>query len=617
MQMAHGSPHQLEPLETLELSRYHVHIADVPFVVVDVETTGHSGKDHRVTEIACVVVRDGEIIDEFTSLVNPRQHIPSTISKITGITDAMVWNAPEAHEVFLHVRRLMQQPYSVFVAHNVSFDWSFVSQSFSRAGLPEIEMPRVCTYKLSKRLFPKQKKLNLGAVAEHLNVPLTHRHRAFGDASATAKVLIRLIAMLQEQHGVETLNDLLAFQNKRMQNFKAVPRSIERLHNTLKNLPDEPGVYYFRSQNDELLYIGKAKSLSNRVHSYFQPGAQHAPKIAELVKQVRDVQWKTTGTELSALLLESKEIKTHQPRYNTAIKRYRRYPFLRLGGNAAASASSEETLADDTTLFASNPDPFPRLSICFEVAADGAEYFGPFGSRGAAEAVLETINRSFHLRKCADDLAPNPAFSPCLYHQIGRCGAPCAALQTPEEYAGEVERVRKFLSGEREGIITVLRQAMQESSEQLAFEDAALKRNQLKEVERIFFRQQQISSSVNDNNVILILPTAERYKKVEVFFIRHGRLQFQRLVTKKLPIREFQRHIEAVYFDGSTKPPYCRKKEIDEIRIIASWIYQHRADGLFVYTNNLQAAQILDALTDTLYEALTPPETRIPFEEPP
>jgi DNA polymerase-3 subunit epsilon len=609
-----------------------LHIGDVPFVVVDVETTGGNTKTNRVTEIACIVVRDGAVIEEYTSLVNPRMHIPSNIVRLTGINDAMVWNAPEEKEVFSHVRRLLMQPYAVFVAHNVNFDWGFVNSSLTRSAFSPIEPPRLCTYKLSKRIFPKNKKLNLGALSSYLEVSVKNRHRAYGDAMATAQVLVRLLEIVQEQHNVTTLEDLLSFQNKRLQAFKPPPRSIERLRETLRSVPEEPGVYYFRSANDELLYIGKAKSLKQRVQSYFQTGAQHTPKIAELVKQIRDIDWTTTGTELSALLLESKEIKAHQPRYNTLIKRYKRYPFLRLGDTSKASDDRPQeqwttnekmnssqvaptlpfTSSQSSTL---NSQSFPRLDICFEVGDDGAEYFGPFGSRGAAEAVVDMVNRTFRLRKCTEPLEPDAEFTPCFYHQINRCGAPCAKMQSHEEYTREVEAVRNFLSGEREGVVAVLRRAMHESSEKLEFEDAALRRNQMKELERVFFRQQQISTAVHENNVILAVPTSRKQNKVEVFFIRHGRLQFQRLVGKKLPVRELERSVRDVYGTVSQAPQHCRKEEIDEIRIIAGWVYQHREEGFFLYTANLSPEAICEHLTEMLYDALSGHESREPFED--
>jgi DNA polymerase-3 subunit epsilon len=573
-----------------------IHISEVPFLVVDVETTGPSGKDNRITEIACVVVRDGEIIEEFSSLVNPHQHIPAMISQITGINNAMVFNAPETDEVMRRLRPLFSQPYAVFVAHNVGFDWSFVSQSFERSGLPNMDIPRLCTYKMSKRLFPKRVKLNLGALSSYFDISIKNRHRAHGDAFATAQVLVRMLDILHEQFNVQTMEELLSFQNKRLENFKKPVKSVQALQERVRSIPEEPGVYYFRDDKENLLYIGKAKSLRTRVNSYFLASAQHTPKIKELVKQVRDIQWTTTGTELSALLLESHEIKAHTPRYNTLIKKYRRYPFLRLG--APMTARRNDGTFSDT---------LPRLDMCFEIEDDGAEYFGPFGSRGSAEAIVEMVNRTFKVRKCSEPLQPHEGFSPCFYYQIQQCKAPCALLQTADEYLLEVDSVRKFLSGEQVGIVAALKHAMQESSERLEFEDAALLRNRMKELERVFFRQRQISSSINNNNVIIVIPTDEHDKKVEVFCIQHGRLKFQRLVGKKLPLKELARYIEQIYASSSTAPAHCRKEEIDEIRIIASWVYQHRKDGLFLYTAGLSVDEILEKLETLLYEALAAP----------
>jgi excinuclease UvrABC nuclease subunit len=170
-----------------------------------------------------------------------------------------------------------------------------------------------------------------------------------------------------------------------------------------------------------------------------------------------------------------------------------------------------------------------------------------------------------------------------------------------------VETVRKFLSGEQVGVVAVLKHAMQESSARMEFEDAALLRNRMKEMERVFFRQRQISSSINENNVIIVIPTEEHDKKVEVFCIRHGRLKFQRLVGKKLPMKELTRIVEQIYNDPNAAPAHCRKEEIDEIRIIASWVYQHRADGLFLYTAGLATSAITDKLETMLYEALSAP----------
>lgn len=547
-----------------------LHIDDISFIVTDVETTGTNPHDNRVIEVACVLVQGGEVLEEYSSLVNPGQHIPSFIANMTGISNAMVYTAPSPEEAFRPVSRLLALPNAVFVAHNVTFDWSFIFHSLQRCRLaaPE-DIPRLCTYKMARRLLTRNTKFNLGALSSYFSINIRNRHRAGGDAAATVEVLNRLLGILEDTHGVVTAEDLLMFQNRRLQSFRSVPSYIKKMQDTLARLPDEPGVYFFRGASDEILYIGKAKSLRDRVQSYFQQSATHTKKIQELVRQIKKITWECTGTELSALLLESREIKFHQPRYNTMIKRYRRYPFLRLSSCR-----------------------FPRIEWCDEIEEDGAEYFGPFGSRSSVESILDTINRTFRLRECAGTLQPHTDNAPCFYHQIQRCNAPCALLQSEAEYAAEVDRVRDFLSGRREGILAVLRQAMDESAGRLDFEEAIVLRNRMRELERVFFRQAQIAASVNSHNLIIAIPTAEN-GTVEVFFVRFGRLLYQRIITRRTPRREFERQIARIYFSGEVAPRHCRKEEIDEIRIIAGWIHRHRDDGRFLYINGMTCEDVV------------------------
>lgn len=571
-----------------------LHVDDIPFIVTDVETTGTNPRDNRVIEVACVVVQGGEVLEEYSSLVNPGQHIPSFIANMTGISNAMVYNAPSPEEVFRPVSRLLTLPNAIFVAHNVTFDWSFIAHSLVRCGfaVPE-DIPRLCTYKMARRLLPRHTKFNLGALSAHFNINIRDRHRAGGDASATAALLNRLLGILEDTHGVGMAEDLLMFQNRRLQNFKSVPSYIRKMQDTLARLPNEPGVYFFRGASEEILYIGKAKSLRDRVQSYFQQGATHTKKIQELVRQVQKITWECTGTELSALLLESREIKAHKPRYNTMIKRYRRYPFLRL------SACT-----------------FPRLEWCDEIEEDGAEYFGPFGSRSSVESILDTINRTFRLRECAGTLQPHKDNTPCFYYQIQRCDAPCAQSQSPEEYAVEVDRVRGFLSGRREGILAVLRQAMDESAQRLDFEEAIILRNRMRELERVFFRQAQIAASVNSHNLIIAVPVSEG-GAVEVFFVRFGRLLYQRTVTRQTPRREFERQITKIYFSGEVAPRHCRKEEIDEIRIIAGWLHRHRDDGKFLYINGLTYEEVVQRTVALVQQAADKqPVQQLPEELP-
>jgi DNA polymerase-3 subunit epsilon len=376
---------------------------DIPFVVVDVETTGADAKKNRIMEIACIVVSGGEIIERFSSLVNPHQFIPPFIAKMTGIDNAMVYNAPEAHEVMPRVRDLLTLPNAIFVAHHVQFDWQFVIESFKANGIVIPEIPLLCSYKLARRLLPTKVKKNVGDVAKYFDITIQNRHRAEGDAEATALFTVEFLRQLSEDFDIETVEDLLQFQNKQLANVRTAPTFVKRVAVYLEQLPEEPGIYKMIDAKGDILYVGKAKLLRDRVRSYFQPGAQHTEKIAKMVTLVHSIEWECTATELSALLLESKEIKRLKPPFNTASKTLRRFPFLRLSVN----------------------EEFPRLEWSSSINDDGAEYYGPFRNRTMTREIADTIQQDFTLRLCRDELQPSADFSPCFYYHIKRCHAPC------------------------------------------------------------------------------------------------------------------------------------------------------------------------------------------------
>ncbi|MEO5931805.1 MAG: DEDD exonuclease domain-containing protein [Candidatus Kapaibacterium sp.] len=542
-------------------------LTDATFVVTDIETTGLSPDKNRITEVACVYVRGGEIVEERRTLVNPEQFIPNEIQKMTGITNAMVFAAPKGGDVFPQIREWIAED-AIFVAHNVSFDYNFLQSSFRRHGIDEMRHAKLCTARLARRLLPAQKRWGLGHLTAHLGIKVQGRHHALGDARATALALIQMIELLQEEHDCETVEDLLSIQYQTMSNFRELPKHIKALEPVLSALPPRPGVYRMIAARGEVLYIGKAKSLRDRVGSYFRHGAIHTSKIREMVGRVRKIEVEETGSELGALLLESRLIKEYQPKYNTMQKRYRRYAFLRLTtGNA-----------------------YPRVDFSLEIEPDGAEYFGPFRNRDAVEAMIETINQSFGLRECAGDIIPNENIVPCFYYQIKRCGAPCAALQSPGDYAREVDRVRGFLSGADTGIISLLERKMTLHAESLEFEEAAALRNRVNELRKIFRSEERIAESINRNNVIIILPAAEEGKR-EIFLVRFGRLAAQVVIGTRPPAAKLAKLAKRHYFDGATAPSHCRREEIDEIKIIASYLHLYRDAGRFIYVEDGESTE--------------------------
>jgi DNA polymerase-3 subunit epsilon len=553
-------------------------ISDAVFTVIDLETTGGVKPEHSIIEFSALKVRRGEIMDEFTSLVNPRQPISFFISQYTGITNEMVRHAPVIADLLPQLKQFIGT--SVFVAHNLSFDLGFVNMELERHGYEPLENPALCTVRLARRLLPKTQRKNLGELAASFGIEIQNRHRAKGDALATVRVLTELINLAAVEHGAEHLQELLSLQYQPMRKFKREPRHIQKIRNhLLPKLPEKTGVYFFYSAKDELLYIGKSKNLKARVSSYFTHNAEKPDKVKELVSVVRRVEWQPTGSELEALLIESRLIKLHRPRYNTMLKRYKSYPFLRLTAHQ-----------------------FPRLETATEVQPDGAEYFGPFSSMEVVQDVLDVMNKNFLLRECSDvEFKKGRA---CVYADLHRCLAPCEPHRfTSTRYNEELARVRRFLSGQNAEIIDVLMEKMKRLADELRFEEAAELRGKIQSLRRVFYRQSDITASVNQNNLLILLPSENHSKSVKEFtilFVRFGRLVAQ---TKIFPetAEQLGSWVQGIYSAGETAPEQCRKEEIDEMQILSSWIYHNRETLSCLYIGAEQTLQeILAELSERL-----------------
>ncbi len=536
-------------------------IWEIPFIVVDVETSGSHPQNDRITEIACVTTIGGEITDTFSSLINPHQPIPYFISTMTGISNEMVFNAPELQEIMPKVEAIFNQTNAVFVAHNARFDWSFVLESFSIAGLRQPKLPRICTLKLSRRLLQKSLKKNVGSLSNFFDIQIINRHRAGGDATATALILNELMALAEQEHNIEDIDQLLHFQNKPIKNFKAPSVSFSRVEIKLGELPVEPGVYQFLGEDGSILYIGKAKSLNDRVKSYFNNEMMTSKKITEMIRMIHDLRWTTTETELLALLLESKSIKTHRPHYNTADKVYGQYPFIRI------------------TTF----EEYPIADLTFNVRNDGSEYYGPFNSISFAHELILTIEKQFKLRKCKDEFSVSAENKPCFYNQIKRCDAPCAILITKSQYDEEVAKVRLFLSGYSDGVINQLEKKMLELSENLEYEKAAELSFRIKELKKLFGRKYISNNSIASNNMIFFIPISDKERLFELYLINSGKLVHHQIIGRKAPLSDLFSVIKGEYFLSSNPQSELTDEDIDEIRIINSYIYKKRNTGKFIY----------------------------------
>lgn len=313
------------------------------YAIIDVETTGGMPRRDKITEIA-ILIHDGtKIIDQFDTLINPERSIPAEITRITGITNEMVQDAPKFYEVAKDIIEILEK--TIFVAHNVRFDYSFIKEEFGQLGFTFTKR-QLCTVKLTRRAFPGLDSYSLGNLIRHFGISVNNRHRALDDTIATSEIFTTI---LQEKVGDEEIKEMINLGIKESQLPKGI--SIEGLH----HLPETPGVYYFYNKDGRVVYVGKAKNIKSRVFQHFN---KITTKAAKIYRSVDSITFEETGNELAALLLEVKEIKELQPEINKAMRRKDfqyflgkttdndGFPFLEVLKNTKANLAKAEKLFD-------------------------------------------------------------------------------------------------------------------------------------------------------------------------------------------------------------------------------------------------------------------------------
>ncbi|NLW57061.1 MAG: excinuclease ABC subunit UvrC [Firmicutes bacterium] len=269
----------------------------------------------------------------------------------------------------------------------------------------------------------------------------------------------------------------------------------------LRMLPTAPGVYLMKNKEDQVIYVGKAVSLRNRVRSYFQPSSNHSPRIARMVEQVARVDFITTSSEVEALALECNLIKEHQPKYNVRLRDDKQYPWLKV--------TWQET--------------FPRVFIVRRPQKDGARYYGPFTDAGALREILRLLRRIFPIRTCKKTLTDGKWQRPCLNFQIGRCLGPCSGEVEAEEYRQLIEEFCHLLEGHVEGLQSKLNVEMKAAAERLEYEKAALIRDKLRALEKVIARQTVVSPVPKDRDVFGVAAD-EDGGMIQLLQIRRGKL---------------------------------------------------------------------------------------------
>ncbi|RYE12893.1 MAG: DNA polymerase III subunit epsilon, partial [Sphingobacteriales bacterium] len=278
------------------------------YAIVDIETTGGHANANGITEIAICIHDGNRVVKRFATLINPLRDIPIYIQALTGISNDMVQGAPLFKDVAHEIYQLLHD--KIFVAHNVNFDFSFVRYHLAQSGY-ELQCNKLCTVRLGRKIMPGYPSYSLGKLCSQLGIANNSRHRAAGDAEATAILFSMLLEKDTEKHIVKALK-----QHSREQ---VLPPNLPK--QDVEKLPYTPGVYYFHDSKGKVIYVGKAKNLKKRVCSHFtgnNPGHQRQ----EFLRNIHNITFQLCGTELIAFVLEAVEIKRLWPKYNRSLKRF-------------------------------------------------------------------------------------------------------------------------------------------------------------------------------------------------------------------------------------------------------------------------------------------------------
>jgi DNA polymerase III subunit epsilon len=509
---------------------------DVTFCVVDLETTGGSAEQCGITEIGAVKLRGGECLGTFQTLVNPGVAIPPEITVLTGITQAMVLPAPRIEAVLPALLEFVGD--AVVVGHNVRFDVAFLDAALVRDGRPRLANRRVDTVALARRLVRDEvPNCRLGTLADRLRLPHRPSHRALDDALATGDLLHVLLERVGRL-GVTGLDDLLALPK-----LAGHPQA-QKLALT-DRLPRTPGVYLFRDVGGRVLYVGKASNLRQRVRSYFSGDERR--KIPQLLRETARIDHTVCTGSLEAAVAEIRLVQQHQPRFNSQLKRWKRYTYLKL-----------------------TVEPFPRLSITKQVRGDGATYLGPLSSSAVARLVAEAIESAVPIRRCTARPGGQLRAAPCTAAQLGVATCPCAGLISPHDYAELVDRVVTGITSSPHLLLEPLEQRMHDLARAERYEEAAAVRDRAAALATALDRRRRLDRLRTSGRVVLRLPDGGGVELHDGLLARCWTLTD--LPDASLPGASRQQALGLDLVASSADLPAPSREHVDELLAVTRWL---------------------------------------------
>jgi DNA polymerase-3 subunit epsilon len=579
-------------------------IATAEFMVVDTETNGLAGDDCELTEVGAVLVGGGELHDRWSSLCRTSAPLRRGIQRLTGITQAMVDSAPSLEDVLPALSELLRG--RVLVAHNAPFDRRVLRQAFGRIGLEWPDPPVMCTAAMARAMLPLQRRRGLGVLADALGIEVHTVHRALADAETCARVLCALFPRLCAN--AATIGDAVAMLTPRRRPRKRPmtpphppsllggwdpvsggaarwggrglgPRGAPEPD--FAELPRDPGVYLFRDDSGRVLYVGKSVSIRSRARAHFAPSSPPAA----WTRHATVVDYRTTSSELGALILENRLIKELKPPGNKRLaRRDDRLVYIRCRLDI----------------------PFPILEVAPDPAAGHAVTVGPVRGRRLALELVEQLDSLFGLRHCGRRL-PRREY-PSAYGQMGRCLSPCLGDLDPNLYRRRLDEVLALFIGEPSGsdqpLLSHIYGQMRAAAAQQRFERAESLRRRAGRLRTILDRLGGVLEATHARPRLVLAPHPghDPARPPEAFWLVGGRLvdfgpldpagEGEDLAARtEVALRRDGRVGEV----GAHVPP----DEVDEVRILGTWLASHPGTPQLV----LRPAPDRDALTEVLERA--------------
>src|SRR3954470_3315140 len=527
-------------------------LATAEFIVVDTETNGLGGERCELTEIGAVLVGGGELHDRWETLVAAPTPLTRGIQRFTGITQAMIDQAPRAEDVLPELERLMHS--RMLVAHSAAFDRRGLRQGFQGAGIDSPSPPALCTVALARRFAPLVRQRGLAALAGSLGIDVEVQHRALPDAETCARVLCALFPRLCAS--ATTIEDgLAATRPARPRRIRAGAtdggrslRGARKRRPDVSGLPDEPGVYIFRNASGQPLYVGKSVTLRTRARAHFAPSSAST----DWAMQAELVDHRATRSELGALLLERRLIRELRAAGNVRIKHEDRFVYMRCRFDIA----------------------FPMLEVSPQPAAGHAVNIGPLRGRHLAAELVEQLNSLFGLRHCGRKLPRRD--HPSAYGQMGRCLSPCLHDLDPNVYRRRLDEALGLFTagGDAAGaVLAHVDEQMRAAAHAERFERAAWLRRRGERLAVLLTELDGVLAATHARPR-LVLAEHPRGGAWDAFWLVGGRVSdWGALTSADDMARRTSQALRAG--DGTGHSTWLAPQDVEDMRTVGTWLASH------------------------------------------